>query len=76
MVQPIRTTISFSDKATAIINAVEPANLSEFISEGVVMAYESARAYNIAQINEHIEKARKLAAVAMPDKEILIEDKK
>ena len=76
MAQPIRTTISFSDKATAIINAVEPANLSLFVSDAVVMAYESAKAFQISQINEHIEKARQLAAISMPDKEIIIEDKK
>jgi len=39
--RPIRTTISFSEQASRMINICDPYNLSDWVSKAVVFAYQN-----------------------------------
>jgi len=75
MVQPIRTTISFSDKATMIINCEEPHNLSDFVSKAVEGWYSDSKQVLWAEFNANMTKMQQLVPILLPGKEVLVQDK-
>jgi hypothetical protein len=72
--QPIRTTISFSEKATQIINAIEPLNLSDFVSKAVEGYYATEKQVMWQEYNTAFTKMRELLPILLPGKEAIIQD--
>jgi len=75
MVQPIRTTISFSEKGTMIINAIEPINLSDFVSKAVEGWYATEKQVMWQEFNACLSRTQELAPILIPGKEVVVQNK-